>query len=205
MTDPTPTRAEVERPVQCAFCQSFLTEPLRGKTFCNSCGRIGQTMTFQGYVDMAEKEIAALRERAEVAEALNRDHEEAAADKRRLTRVLDVELNGEAGAAQQASLCDLIGCATTVRERAEAAEQRVAELAQALAALMETSKAAVAEACAAPPANLDTESERMRWLLRQIVSDLPIRRDWLDPSIEREARQYGGQWKPSNSTQEGKT
>ena len=36
-------------------------------------------------------------------------YEEVLADHRRLVRELDVEMNGEEGAAKQASLCDLIG------------------------------------------------------------------------------------------------
>lgn len=42
-------------------------------------------------------------------------HEEAAADTRRLTRELDVAMHGEAGAAEQASLCDLITAAKALR------------------------------------------------------------------------------------------
>lgn len=37
------------------------------------------------------------------------DHEEVHRDHRRLVRELDVLLNGEAGAAKQASLCDIVG------------------------------------------------------------------------------------------------
>lgn len=37
------------------------------------------------------------------------DYEEVLADHRRLVRRLDVALNGEAGAARQASLCDIVG------------------------------------------------------------------------------------------------
>lgn len=44
------------------------------------------------------------------------DYEAALADKRRLTRELDVAMHGEAGAAQQASLCDLIEPARRLRE-----------------------------------------------------------------------------------------
>lgn len=44
-------------------------------------------------------------------------HEEAAADTRRLTRELDVAMHGEAGAAEQASLCDLIPAAKALRAK----------------------------------------------------------------------------------------
>lgn len=37
------------------------------------------------------------------------DYEQVLADHRRLVRRLDVALNGEAGAAKQASLCDIVG------------------------------------------------------------------------------------------------
>ena len=33
-----------------------------------------------------------------------------------------------------------------------------------------------------------TELGRVKWLLGQIIQSLPMRRDWLDPDIEREAR-----------------
>ena len=45
------------------------------------------------------------------------DYEEAAADKRRNTRLLDVAMSGEDGAAKQASLCDLIPQAQSMRAR----------------------------------------------------------------------------------------
>jgi len=44
-----------------------------------------------------------------------KDTQECLEDKRRLTRELDIALSGEAGAAQQASLCDLIGQAKEMR------------------------------------------------------------------------------------------
>lgn len=37
------------------------------------------------------------------------DHEECDVDRRRLVRELDVLINGEAGSAKQASLCDIVG------------------------------------------------------------------------------------------------
>lgn len=44
----------------------------------------------------------------ETVESLLSDYEEVLADHRRLVRVLDVLMHGEEGAAQQASLCDLV-------------------------------------------------------------------------------------------------
>jgi hypothetical protein len=51
-----------------------------------------------------------------------RDLEEVLVDKRRLTRDLDVALHGEDGAAQQASLCDLIEPAKELRAQVRALE-----------------------------------------------------------------------------------
>ena len=47
------------------------------------------------------------------------DYEEVLTDHCRLVRELDVALSGEAGAAKQASLCDLIGKAKQMREALE--------------------------------------------------------------------------------------
>jgi hypothetical protein len=48
---------------------------------------------------------------------------------------------------------------------------------------------------------LERENNRMRWLLRQIVTDLPLgRRDWLNPDYEREMRALAnasGQTRPA--------
>lgn len=35
---------------------------------------------------------------------------------------------------------------------------------------------------------LRAENERQRWLLKQILGSLPLKRDWLDPTVEAEAR-----------------
>lgn len=40
--------------------------------------------------------------------------------------------------------------------------------------------------------DLHAEATRMQWLLRQIVSALPEKRDWLDPVLEKEAKHFGG-------------
>ena len=56
-------------------------------------------------------------------EGLVADYREAHADKKRLTRELDVALNGEDGAAPQASLGDLVSPARALRR----SEQRLAE------------------------------------------------------------------------------
>ena len=36
--------------------------------------------------------------------------------------------------------------------------------------------------------SVEAERDRAMWLLRQILTDLPTSRDWLDPAVEREAR-----------------
>jgi hypothetical protein len=50
------------------------------------------------------------------------DYEEVLADHRRLVREIDVILNGEEGAAKQASLCDLVGQIEELKERLERGE-----------------------------------------------------------------------------------
>lgn len=35
----------------------------------------------------------------------------------------------------------------------------------------------------------ENDAERLRWLLKHIVTELPQNRDWLDPDVEREARE----------------
>lgn len=51
------------------------------------------------------------------------DYEDVLADKRRLTRELDVAMHGEEGAAKQASLCDLIDSAMHMRNRIQHLEK----------------------------------------------------------------------------------
>ena len=63
-------------------------------------------------------------------------YEEVLADKRRLTRLLDVAMHGEDGAAKQASLCDLIEPAKRMRADNAALTARVKELEQINAVLM---------------------------------------------------------------------
>lgn len=67
------------------------------------------------------------QDRAQIA-----DYEEVLADKRRLAREIDTAMHGEDGAAKQPSLCDLVQPAKWLRERADAADKRVAELEEAL-------------------------------------------------------------------------
>lgn len=51
-------------------------------------------------------------------------YEEVLADHRRLVRELDVALNGEEGAAKQASLCDIVGQVTSKRLKLVVADER---------------------------------------------------------------------------------
>jgi hypothetical protein len=71
--------------------------------------------TFLDTVSPAEE----LTKREAEKEALEKkqvaDYEEVLADHRRLVRELDVALNGEAGAAKQASLCDIVSQVRTIR------------------------------------------------------------------------------------------
>ncbi len=69
-------------------------------------------------VELAEY-IQEIQAALDVAEAQNADLKEVLEDKRRLTRELDVAMNGEEGAAAQASLCDLVHPAEKLREENE--------------------------------------------------------------------------------------
>lgn len=62
-------------------------------------------------------ENATLRERLREYRGVLDDYKEVLEDKRRLAREIDVALNGEDGAAEQASLCDLVGAASKLRAR----------------------------------------------------------------------------------------
>lgn len=72
---------------------------------------------------MVEDVCAAHPQPAEPDTATIADYEEALADHRRLVRELDVLLNGEEGAAKQASLCDIV--AQVRREGIKTAEPRL--------------------------------------------------------------------------------
>jgi hypothetical protein len=78
------------------------------------------TMEHHEYVKGLHKQIAEL--------------EECAKDHKRLVREIDVLLNGEDGAAKQASLCDIVAQVTTMRmpERMAELEADKAELSEAL-------------------------------------------------------------------------
>lgn len=71
--------------------------------------------------EKAETELAALTVQVE-------DYEEVNREKKRLARLIDVAMHGEADAAPQASLCDLVSLALALRLRAEAAEAELAAL-----------------------------------------------------------------------------
>lgn len=100
--------------------------------------------------DVSGGEIKRLRE--EVA-----GYREWGEDVKRLTRQLDVEMHGEEGAAKQASLCDLIGCATELRKAVRIASDGPAytETADAwIARIVKTARATLRShaALASPPA-----------------------------------------------------
>ena len=58
----------------------------------------------------AKAEILSLRQ-------LVKDHEEAAASVRKNIRLIDIGLHGKDGAAKQASACDLVGAAESLRQK----------------------------------------------------------------------------------------
>lgn len=71
-----------------------------------------------GPSDKACADIAIAYADRRVAEAVAA-YGEAMADHRKLVRQLDVALNGEAGAAKQASLCDIVGQVEDIRRHYE--------------------------------------------------------------------------------------
>lgn len=40
------------------------------------------------------------------------------------------------------------------------------------------------------------ENRRLRWLIKQLLGELPAKRDWLNPDIEREMRALSAGEKP---------
>lgn len=78
-----------------------------------------QLLPGEGIADGVDR-IAALLTRYGAAQPATSDYEEVLADHRRLVRELDVLLNGEEGAAKQASLCDIV--AQVQRERIKASQ-----------------------------------------------------------------------------------
>jgi len=70
---------------------------------------------YSGALTRAAIEQVQVDARAELEQEV-RDYKEVLEDKRRLVRELDVVLNGEAGAAKQASLCDLVAQVKKVKK-----------------------------------------------------------------------------------------
>lgn len=95
------------------------------------------------YIRMSSYDALA-RELAEV-KAERDGYREWGADVKRLTRELDVEMHGEENAAQQASLCDLIGAGKELRERAEKAEAALATARAQIVAAQEDMKERAAQ------------------------------------------------------------
>jgi hypothetical protein len=67
---------------------------------------------------------------AEALAAQKADYEAVLTDHRRLVREIDVLLNGEAGAAKQASLCDVVAQIVTLTARCETLEAALKEYGQ---------------------------------------------------------------------------
>ncbi len=63
------------------------------------------------------QELRACNDEYEALETENQAYEECMEDHRRLVREIDVIINGETGAAKQASLCDLVGQIKELVER----------------------------------------------------------------------------------------
>lgn len=80
-------------------------------------------------------DLDAMRAARDEARDLITHYEAAQADKRWLAREIDVAMHGEAGAALQPSLCDLVGPARKLRARADAAEADRAVLRERVAAV----------------------------------------------------------------------
>lgn len=68
--------------------------------------QIGQYMQANGYGIVFNKFYKQRKE--QILESVQQDYEEVMEDHRRLVRELDVLINGEEGAAKQASLCDIV-------------------------------------------------------------------------------------------------
>lgn len=69
-------------------------------------GQIGQYMQANGYGIVFNKFYKQREE--QILESVQQNYEEVMEDHRRLVRELDVLINGEEGAAKQASLCDIV-------------------------------------------------------------------------------------------------
>lgn len=69
-------------------------------------GQIGQYMQANGYGIVFNKFYKQREE--QILESVQQDYEEVMENHRRLVRELDVLINGEKGAAKQASLCDIV-------------------------------------------------------------------------------------------------
>ncbi len=148
------------------------------------------------------------------------DYEEVLADHRRLVRELDVLLNGEEGAAKQASLCDLVGqVSAIVRERrvpllspsqAEA-EQHERLLSEACASALNQRDAALAKIAELDQAlaekdpfgaKLNRISEKLErcdaLLAARAAQAGQVPQAWLDVQAERRRQVEAEGWTPEH-------
>lgn len=148
------------------------------------------------------------------------DYEEVLADHRRLVRELDVLLNGEEGAAKQASLCDLVGqVSAIVRERrvpllspsqAEA-EQHERLLSEACASALNQRDAALAKIAELDQAlaekdpfgaKLNRISEKLErcdaLLVARAAQAGQVPQAWLDVQAERRRQIEAEGWTPEH-------
>ncbi len=156
---------------------------------------------FPNYVEPIDPLKAALRERDEWKERAE-DYKEVLDDKRRLTRELDVAMHGEKDAAKQASLCDLIGPAQRLRERAEKAEGAlcgakwsIEELHEKTGCLCDSDQPCihVALLSTSTPCRHKEEAERLRETIRLAALEFDSMRADAAANAS-ELRRRGGVW-----------
>jgi ribosomal protein L7/L12 len=97
------------------------------------------------------------------------------------------QLSSEFGLREAKDFCDRVRdkgeqilLADVTRERAEHAEKLLKEQGATVLVIKHSAEAAI------------KADKRIRDILRQILRDLPENRDWLDPALEREAKELLG-------------
>lgn len=189
---------------QCTYCGEFYPKPIAYHHSTDECraneAKRGDATHCEGAENWRNL-VLRLRDSdsvgrasplAEAADMIERlvghvaDLEEALADKRRLTRELDVAMHGEEGAAKQASLCDLIPLAKRLREQAAPLSETERPLLPGLKAALEIAeryvnvdgvhflrndiKDAILKAQAAPSAIEPTPTAKVEALINDINS-----------------------------------
>lgn len=101
----------------------FMTLEMRNAVPEDVAEQIGRYLHSRGYRIVFNRFYKQCEE--QILESVQQDYEEVMEDHRRLVRELDVLINGEEGAAQQASLCDIV--AQVKREGLKVAKPAVAQ------------------------------------------------------------------------------